>query len=77
MHMQADIPDTSRICISVGLGFYAEATLPEARRIAGTRIEALQQQVVQATQDLAKAEGHAQLVQDGIQGLQQLATPQA
>ena len=77
MHMQADIPDTSRIYVSVGLGFFVEATLPEARRIAGTRIEALQQQVAQATQNLAKTEGHAQLIQDGIQGLQQLATPQA
>ncbi len=71
--MQADIPDTSTLFISVGLGFYPEVTLQEASGICSDRIEALQHKLGQDQQQVAQIEAHVELISDGLLGLEQLA----
>ncbi|CAI7916480.1 unnamed protein product, partial [Closterium sp. NIES-53] len=39
--MQADVPDTSHIFVSVGLGFHVEFTRLEAKEFAASKIEHL------------------------------------
>jgi len=72
VHMQAEIPDTSRVFVSVGLGFYAESTLSEAVTISAGKQEALSLRVEQSLQQVAGIEAHIQLISDGLEGLKQL-----
>lgn len=73
VHMQAEITDTSRLYISVGLGFYPEVTLQEACNICSEKLKAIKQLVNESQQDLAKIEAHIELITDGLAGLRQLA----
>lgn len=41
-YCQAVVPDTSRICLAVGLGFHVECSLEEAGDVAERRRQALQ-----------------------------------
>lgn len=77
VHMQADIPDTSKVFISVGLGFYPEVTLPEACAILRDRQETLQGYIEQDQQQLAKVKANIELIQDGLQGLRALVLAEA
>ena len=43
--MKAEVADTSRIYVHVGMGFYAECSLPEALGVAQLRCTALQGKV--------------------------------
>ena len=74
IHMQAEIPDTSRLFISIGLGFYPEVTLQEACGICSDKIKSLQYQLDQDQQEVAKIEANIELIKDGLLGLEQLAT---
>ena len=71
VRMQAEVPDTSRVYIGVGLGFYVEATLDEATKIAATQIKALEQLVTEAAARVGEIEYDAQLFQEGISSIQQ------
>jgi prefoldin subunit 5 len=74
--MQAEIPDTSRVYVSVGLGFYAEATLEEACIISADKAKALDQLIDQDLQEAAKIEAHIELISGGLEGLRQLLKDQ-
>ena len=71
--MQAEIPDTSKLFISVGLGFYPEVTLQEAQSICSDKVLSLEQKLIQDQQEVAKIEAHVELFSDGLLGLEQLA----
>ena len=74
VHMQAEIPDTSRLFISIGLGFYPEVTLQEASSICSDEVQLLQHQLDQQQKEVANIEAHIELIKDGLMGLEQLAT---
>lgn len=71
--MQAEIPDTSRIYVSVGLGFYPQVTLNEAVAICLAKEQALTQQIEQEQRKLADIEANIELMNDGLLGLKQLS----
>lgn len=51
MYMRAVVPDASRICVEVGLGFYAEFTLHEAQQFLRKKREATERCVAQCGED--------------------------
>lgn len=73
VHMQAQIPDTSRKFISIGLGFYPEVTLQEACGICSDKIDLLEAQLDKDQKEVANIEAHVELIRDGLLGLEQLA----
>ncbi|NXD04272.1 UXT protein, partial [Certhia familiaris] len=55
-------PDPRRVFVSLGLGFFAELTLPEALRHLERRSSLLQRLSESLTQDGAKIRAHIRLV---------------
>ncbi|KAK9830203.1 hypothetical protein WJX72_010279 [[Myrmecia] bisecta] len=70
--MHAEVADTSRICVSIGLGFHVECTWPEALAIAAQRKKALQVRIDKVNEDVDKIETHIQLVEEGLEALRLL-----
>lgn len=73
VHVQAEIPDTSKIFISIGLGFFPEVTLPEACTILKEKQINLHCQIKASQKEVASIEAHLELISDGLVGLRQLA----
>mmetsp|Transcript_43604 Transcript_43604/g.112914 ORF Transcript_43604/g.112914 Transcript_43604/m.112914 type:complete len:162 (-) Transcript_43604:139-624(-) len=69
---QAEVPDVSRVYISIGLGFHLECTLDEASGPIELQKEALQQKVDDLTQKVAAVKADMKLVTEGIRELMQL-----
>ncbi|GJP51833.1 hypothetical protein CLOM_g10964 [Closterium sp. NIES-68] len=67
--VQADVPDTSRIFVSVGLGFHVEFTRLEAKEFAATKIEHLRKHVAGHTETVSSIKAHIKLVVEGIREL--------
>lgn len=68
--MQAQIPDTSTIFVDVGLGFYAEAHLPQACKILNDKERIAKQEQERDLKKVAEIEAHIQLVEEGLQAFQ-------
>eukprot|EP00898_Chlorokybus_atmophyticus_P005113 jgi/Chlat1/5602/Chrsp369S05370 len=64
--MQAEVPDTSRLYVDAGLGFFVELTLAEALDVATRRQDVLAQRVEEASAQVAKVKAHLKLVYEGI-----------
>ncbi|XP_061875818.1 protein UXT [Colius striatus] len=71
----AEVPSPDRIFVSLGFGFFAELTLPEALRYLQRRSRFLESLGESLTRDSAKIRAHIRLVLEGLrelQGLQEL-----
>ncbi|KAJ9597156.1 hypothetical protein L9F63_026953 [Diploptera punctata] len=69
-YVQANITDTSKILVSVGLGHYIELTLKEALKFVEQRINQLTLQVEKLHNDSAKTKATIKMVLGGLQQLQ-------
>eukprot|EP00475_Leptophrys_vorax_P009601 TRINITY_DN16353_c0_g1_i1.p1 TRINITY_DN16353_c0_g1~~TRINITY_DN16353_c0_g1_i1.p1 ORF type:complete len:135 (+),score=16.55 TRINITY_DN16353_c0_g1_i1:2-406(+) len=69
VYMQAHVPDTSRLFVSVGLGFHVEFTRLEAKEFAAVKIEHLKKQVQRHTDRIAAIKADIKLVVEGIREL--------
>jgi prefoldin alpha subunit len=73
-YMQAKVPDTSSIMVSVGLGFHAEMTLAEAVELC-TRREFYYKTAAKAlTEQIARKKARIKLVAAAIDEVQQKGT---
>ncbi|CAI5499256.1 unnamed protein product [Closterium sp. Naga37s-1] len=66
--VQADVPDTSHIFVSVGLGFHVEFTRLEAKEFAASKIEHLRKQVARHTERISSIKAHIKLVSIALGG---------
>lgn len=71
--MQADVPDTSKVLIKTGLGFWAECTLEEAGPFIEVHSRRLRARVARASALVANKRAHVQIVLQGLQELTGLA----
>ncbi|KAL9661381.1 hypothetical protein QQ045_026205 [Rhodiola kirilowii] len=69
VYAQAEVPDTSRIFVDVGLGFHVEFTLSEALKFISTREEKLAKEIEDYTQLIASIKARIKLVLEGIREL--------
>eukprot|EP00850_Spirogloea_muscicola_P009131 SM000050S17056 [mRNA] locus=s50:645771:646680:+ [translate_table: standard] len=69
VYMQADVPDTSRIFVNVGLGFHVEFTLPEAISFAATKEQHLKKRADAQTARIVDLKAQIKLVTEGIREL--------
>eukprot|EP00850_Spirogloea_muscicola_P011625 SM000073S21401 [mRNA] locus=s73:54452:55874:- [translate_table: standard] len=69
VYMQADVPDTSRIFVNVGLGFHVEFTLPEAISFAATKEQHLKRRADAQTVRIVDLKAQIKLVTEGIREL--------
>ncbi|GMY25921.1 protein uxt like [Fagus crenata] len=72
VYMQADVPDTQRIFVDVGLGFHVEFTWSEALNFITLREEKLARQIEEYTHLIASIKAQIKLVCEGIRELLQL-----
>ncbi|CAM6087971.1 unnamed protein product [Calypogeia fissa] len=72
VYVQAEVPDTSRIFVDIGLGFHAEFTLDEALRYIDSKQLLLTKEVERQTQQIARIKAHIKLVMEGIRELMQI-----
>ncbi|KAF8021432.1 hypothetical protein BT93_G1768 [Corymbia citriodora subsp. variegata] len=79
VYMQAEVPDTQRIFVDVGLGFHVEFTWSEALNYISLREEKLARQIEEYTHQIASIKAQIKMVCEGIRELLQLpaeVTPQ-
>ncbi|CAL5332933.1 protein UXT homolog isoform X1 [Camellia sinensis] len=72
VYMQADVPDTRRIFVDVGLGFHVEFTWSEALNYIIAREEKLARQIEEYTRLIASIKAQIKMVCEGIRELLQL-----
>ncbi|KAM1170499.1 hypothetical protein ACFX2G_021360 [Malus domestica] len=72
VYMQADVPDTRRIFVDIGLGFHVEFTWSEALNYISQREEELARQVEECTNLIASIKAQIKLVCEGIREILQL-----
>ncbi|KAL6577776.1 hypothetical protein OROMI_010104 [Orobanche minor] len=72
VYMQADVPDTRRIFVDVGLGFHVEFTWSEALNFIATREEKISRQIEDYTRLIASIKAQIKMVCGGIRELLQL-----
>lgn len=72
VYMQADVPDTRRIFVDVGLGFHVEFTWSEALNYISQREEKLEREIEDYTNRIASIKSHIKMVCEGIRELLQL-----
>ncbi|XP_024029443.1 protein UXT homolog [Morus notabilis] len=72
VYMQADVPDTKRIFVDIGLGFHVEFTWSEAINFISQREEKLSRQIEEYTRLIASIKAQIKLVCEGIRELLQL-----
>jgi prefoldin subunit 5 len=66
---RAVVPDTSRIFISIGLGFHLEASLEEAGRVIDLKQEGLRAQVDACIDKAARIKANLKFVAEAIREL--------
>lgn len=69
VHAQADVPDASRICVHVALGFHPELTLDEAKAAAELRRAHLQGLLDARTGEVDRIRAHLRLVEQSLSDL--------
>merc|ERR1711864_67566 len=72
-YCQARVPDPTRICVSVGLGFFPELTLEEALVFINKKEKLLEAQADKLTADCCKLKANIKLVLGGLQELQKIS----
>ena len=72
VYCRAEVPDTSRVFVNVGLGFHAEMDLVQAEAFAEKKIAALRVKVKARVDEVANVQSHIKLVTEGIRELMQL-----
>ncbi|XP_057509728.1 uncharacterized protein LOC130792251 [Actinidia eriantha] len=73
VYMQADVPDTQRIFVDVGLGFHVEFTWSEALNYTTAREEKLARQIEEYTRLIASIKAQIKMVCEGIRELLQIS----
>lgn len=71
-YVQAHVPDTSKIFVSVGFGFFVEFTLSEALKFIEKKTKQLTEYTEVLTKDAAKIKANIRLVLEGLRELQGL-----
>ncbi|TTB56401.1 Protein UXT [Bagarius yarrelli] len=71
-YVQAHVPETSRIFVAVGYGFFLELTLSEALAFIEKKTNHLTEYSEFLTNDAAKIKAHIRLVLEGLRELQGL-----
>ncbi|XVF85882.1 hypothetical protein PTKIN_Ptkin17bG0153500 [Pterospermum kingtungense] len=72
VYMQAEVPDTQRIFVDIGLGFHVEFTWSEALKFISLREEKLERQIEEYTRLIASIKAQIKLVCEGIRELLQI-----
>ncbi|KAI8023561.1 hypothetical protein LOK49_LG03G03033 [Camellia lanceoleosa] len=72
VYMQADVPDTRRIFVDIGLGFHVEFTWFEALNYITVREEKLAKKIEEYTRLIASIKTQIKMVCEGIRELLQL-----
>jgi prefoldin alpha subunit len=71
-YVNAEIPDTSNIFISIGYGFYLEMTLKEALKFIEKKIKFLNDIIDELTQQANKIKANIRIVLEGLKEIQNL-----
>lgn len=71
-YVNAEVPDSSRIFVALGFGFFAELTLEEALKFIEKKNKMLTETSEQLTRDAANIKAHIRLVLEGLRELQDL-----
>ncbi|KAF4072570.1 hypothetical protein AMELA_G00264450 [Ameiurus melas] len=71
-YVQAHVPDTSKIFVAVGYGFFLELTLSEALTFIEKKTTQLTEYSEVLTKDAAKIKAHIRVVLEGLKELQGL-----
>lgn len=71
-YVQAKVPDTSKVFVNVGFGFYVEFTHDEALNFIRKKEVILNNQAEKLTKDATTVKAHIKLVLEGLRELQQL-----
>ncbi|XP_046358108.2 protein UXT-like [Haliotis rufescens] len=69
-YVQGKVPDTARICVAVGFGFFLEFSLDEALKFIDKKTAALTDKTDQLSKDAAKVKAHIRLVLEGLREVQ-------
>uniref|UniRef100_A0A7N0V7R9 Protein UXT homolog n=1 Tax=Kalanchoe fedtschenkoi TaxID=63787 RepID=A0A7N0V7R9_KALFE len=69
VYAKAEVPDTSRIFVDVGLGFHVEFTWSEALKYISMREEKLAKDIEERSRSIASIKAHIKLVLEGIREL--------
>ncbi|KAK8647500.1 hypothetical protein V6N13_121236 [Hibiscus sabdariffa] len=72
VYTQAEVPDTQRIFVDIGLGFHVEFTWSEALKFISLREEKLERQIEEYTRLIASIKAQIKLVLEGIRELLQI-----
>ncbi|KAJ1095853.1 hypothetical protein NDU88_001003 [Pleurodeles waltl] len=70
--VDAEVPDTSKIFVAIGYGFFAELTLAEALKFIEKKTQLLTKSSEMMTQDAAKIKANIRMVLEGLRELQGL-----
>lgn len=73
VYAQAEVPDTSRIFVNIGLGFHVEFTWPEAIDFLTVKEASLARQIEELTHRIANIKAQIKLVGEGIKELMNLS----
>eukprot|EP00262_Sarcandra_glabra_P003374 TRINITY_DN14050_c0_g2_i1.p1 TRINITY_DN14050_c0_g2~~TRINITY_DN14050_c0_g2_i1.p1 ORF type:complete len:142 (-),score=26.46 TRINITY_DN14050_c0_g2_i1:602-1027(-) len=73
VYMQADVPDTRRIFVDIGLGFHVEFTWSEALEFISVKEARLARQVEDYTHLISSIKSQIKLVCEGIRELLQIS----
>ncbi|XP_074644728.1 protein UXT-like [Tubulanus polymorphus] len=71
-YVQANVPDTSRIFVAVGFGFFVEFTLDEALKFIEKKTKHLNEEAEKMSKDSSKIKAHIKLVLEGLRELQHI-----
>ncbi|XP_015076326.2 LOW QUALITY PROTEIN: protein UXT homolog [Solanum pennellii] len=77
VYLQADVPDTTRIFVDVGLGFHVEFTWSEALNYISAKEEKLARQIEEYTRLVASIKAQIKMVCEGIRELLQIPPERA
>lgn len=69
---QAEIPDTQRLYMDIGLGFHVQFTRAEAINFCETKIKVLEEQATKWVTQASKIKANLKLVGEGIRELMEL-----
>ncbi|KAG8541311.1 hypothetical protein GDO81_029269, partial [Engystomops pustulosus] len=71
-YVNAEVPDSSKIFVALGFGFFAEMTPDEALRFIEKKNKMLTEISENLTKDAANIKAHIRLVLEGLRELQDL-----
>ncbi|KAM4697188.1 protein UXT [Rhinophrynus dorsalis] len=71
-YVNAEVPDSSRIFVALGFGFFAELTLAEAVKFIEKKNKMLTEISENLSRDAANIKAHIRLVLEGLRELQEL-----